>query len=354
MIKNKLFIILFILLSSFGFVQDSLSVDAKTKEEVVNTVASIMQEKYVFPETGEKMANYIKTRHKKGAYHSYTEVKSFCKELTSDLREISHDKHLYVFYSPEEAYEVKARKKMLPEEEIKKIEAHYYQIEKRKNFGFHKIEILEGNIGYLDLRYFSDTDKSAETIIGAMKFLSNSDVVIIDLRKNGGGSIHPLLISYFFPPEVILLGGSICRDSTLNADNRTLPYVPGRRMPDIDLYILTSSRTFSAAEAFAYTLKHLKRAVVIGENTKGGAHPVDVLIVKGDILTQVAICNSYNPITKTNWEGVGVSPDIEVKSENAFPTAHLLAVEKMIEKTTDKKYKKELERLSTKLKKGEF
>jgi len=113
-------------------------------------------------------------------------------------------------------------------------------------------------------------------------------------------------------------------------------------MPDVDLYILTSSRTFSAAEDFAYSLQQLKRAVVVGESTKGGAHPVDVLIVEGSILTQVSIGESINPITKTNWEGVGVQPDFEVPAEKALATAHLLALKGLLSKTTSVTVREEL------------
>ena len=125
----------------------------------------------------------------------------------------------------------------------------------------------------------------------------------------------------------------------------TLPYVPGKRLPNVGLYILTSARTFSAAEDFTYSLQQLKRAKVVGERTKGGAHPIDVLIVKNDILTQVSIGKSINPISKTNWEGVGVQPDVEVPAENAQTTAYLLALRGLLEKSTDEQYSEELKSL---------
>ena len=350
----KIIIILSITLilnSSFGYSQDTLLIDEKAQEEIILEVASIIQEKYVFANVGEKMAKHIIKQFEKGEYQSFIEVGTLCKKVTSDLRDISSDKHVFVFYSPEEALTVRAEKGLLSEDEIKKINEQNFDYNKRENFGFRKVEILDGNVGYLDIRYFTNTDTLEETLNGAMKFLSNSDAIIIDLRDNGGGSLTPLLPSYFLPSKKIYLGACICRDTTRNEYSWTLPNIPGKRLLDVELYILTNSKTFSAAEDFAYTMQSLKRAIVVGEKTKGGAHPVDVLIVKGDILTQIPICESYNPITKSNWEGTGVNPDIAVKSDNALKIAYMKAIEHIIQKTTNMEHYNELELLLQELKK---
>jgi retinol-binding protein 3 len=348
--KKSLGLNLLLLACTGLFAQEAVLIDAKTKKEVVTKVAQLMKEKYVFADIGEKMAKYIQQQQKKRTYDSYSELKPFCAKLTSDLREISNDKHLFVFYSPEEAYQVKAYNKMLPEEEIKKVKERDYEIDKKGNFGFKKVEILDGNIGYLEIKYCSDTDILEEALNGAMKFLSNSDAIIIDMRDNGGGEMSSLLQSYFLPAKKILLGSANCRDASQNKQSWSMPDIPGKHLLDIELYILTNSKTFSAAEGFTYTMQKLKRAVVVGETTKGGAHPIDVFIVKGDILTQIAICESCNPITKSNWEGTGVKPDIEAKSEDALHVAQVTALEHILKKTTDPEYKDEIKLLLTKLK----
>ena len=338
-----------VVISNQGVIaQGTVKIDVDTKKEVVNKVADFMRDYYVFPGIGEKMGAYIKTKHNNGDYNSYNDVKEFCKRVTADLREICHDKHIFVFYSPEEAREVAARKKLLPAEEIEKMNKMYFEMDRRANFGFNKVEILDGNIGYLDLNYFSASDYACETAVGAMRFLSCSDAIIIDMRSNGGGGgggVGSVLATYFFDVEQVRLSGAYFRSTNTIRQSWTLPYVPGKRMPDIDLYILTSSRTFSAAEDFCYSLKHLKRAVIVGESTKGGAHPVDVMIVKGSILTQISIGNSVNPITNSNWEGVGVKPDVEVPAEKALETAHLLALKNLLKKATDDALKQKLRSL---------
>jgi hypothetical protein len=323
--------VLTIILSTSGQVADSpLALDADARQRIVIKVASIMTEKYVDPETGRAMANRILSRLEQGAYNSLDDVKSFCSTVTSDLRSVSDDRHLFVFYSPEEALEVAARKKLLPPDEIEEIEKQYFEASRKENFGFRKVEILEGNVGYLELRMFPTIEDGAETAAAAMAFLSDTDAMIVDLRNNGGGSdMVSFLSSYFFTSEPVELNGAYFRESGTVRRTWTLPYVPGKRLPEIDLYILTGPQTFSAAEDFTYGLQQLERAVVVGERSKGGAHPIDVLIVEGDILTQVSIGRSVNPITKTNWEGVGVTPDVEVPAREALAVAHRMARESL-------------------------
>ena len=138
-----------------------------------------------------------------------------------------------------------------------------------------------------------------------------------------------------------------CRDTSMNQEFWTISDIPGKRMPEVDLYVLTNNRTFSAAEGLAFSLQKLERAKIVGETTKGGGHPVDILIVKGDVLTQFPICKS----NESNWEGVGIKADIEVASSEALTAAHKIAVERILQKTLDAQYKVELGKVLEKLKK---
>lgn len=332
-----------------GLGQDALGIDERSKEEVVRKVAEIMQERYVFADVGERMARHIRHRLATGAYGSITEVVPFCKRLTSDLREISNDKHLFVFHSPEEAKQVAEMNGLLPASESQEVEEHYAEMEARGNYGVSKVEVLDGNVGYVDLRWFSFSPRVTDKVNALMALLSNTDAMIIDLRQNGGGGGGgggALLASYFLGEhERVPLTGVYWRRTGRIDTTWSLSEVPGKRMPDVDLYVLVSGRTFSAAEAFAYSLQALKRAVVVGERTRGGAHPIDVIIVKGDILTQVSIGNSVNPITGTNWEATGVQPDIGVPADSALHVAHLAALERIIERTPDRQRQQELRSL---------
>lgn len=236
-------------------------------------------------------------------------------------------------------------KGLLPEKEIDSINEKHYALDKRGNFGFEKVEILDGNIGFLSLKYFSGHEDAFNKAVGAMSFLSTADAIIIDLRTNGGGvggGVGTLLSSYFIDSVKAPLSGAYFRSTDEVEQAWTMPYVPGKRLPEVDLYILTSSRTFSAAEDFAYSLKQLRPVTIVGENTKGGAHPIDVFIVKENILVQLSTGNSLNPITQSNWEGVGIKPDIDVPAESALRTAHLKSLENLLKRVGDDERRQEL------------
>lgn len=182
-----------------------------------------------------------------------------------------------------------------------------------------------------------DPKYAGETAVAAMNFLSSTDALIVDLRSNGGGKpeMIQLITSYFFSPEPVHLNSFYDRPTDAYTQTWTLPYVPGLQRPDVDLYLLTSSYTFSAAEEFCYNLKNLERAILIGETTGGGAHPTGSVIVTDKFFVRVPMGRAINPTTDTNWEGVGVTPHIEVSSNQALVTAQIKALENLGESAND-------------------
>ncbi len=278
------------------------------------------------------------------------DFKEFSKILTTDLRKICNDRHLWVSYKLEWLIE-EIKMSRAAGEEKKKLEEKWYNEAKRTNFGFQKVEILEGNIGYLHLKDFGNTKYAGKILAGAMSFLANSDAVIIDLRQNGGGYgwTVQLLASYFFDADSgpVHLEDVYFRPGNSTYHMWTLPSVPGKRLQNKDLYILTSGRTFSAAESFAYIMKSLKRATIIGETTKGGAHPTSDYLLMEDVILTVPTGRSINPVTKTDWEGVGVEPDIKTGKAEALRTAHIKALTKLknLTKNDTEEYEKLIEKL---------
>jgi retinol-binding protein 3 len=301
-----------------------------TKKEINVTIDSIntkLRENYVFPEVADKMAEQLLTNLKGGKYSSLATPSDFARQLTKDLQSVSKDKHLRVVYDPQA---IASERRTTVEERALREEQLIMEM-KRNNFGFLELKILEGNIGYLDIREFRDPLYAGETAIAAMNFFSSADALIIDLRRNGGGSpaMIQLITSYFFTAEPVHLNSFYFRPTNENTQTWTLPYVPGVRRPDIPLYLLTSKETFSAAEEFCYNLKNLKRATLIGETTGGGAHPTGSVIVSDKFFVRIPKGRAINPITKTNWEGTGVTPDIAVSADKALETALGKALEKL-------------------------
>ncbi|QHT65900.1 S41 family peptidase [Rhodocytophaga rosea] len=334
-LKSVIFSVCFFMLLFLNEKVQAQEVEPKLNlQEMSLTIDSInnkLQENYIFPEVADKMVQGLNNNLTKGRYKSLVNPSEFARQLTTDLQSISHDKHLRIVYDPRV---IAAEKNAVTKEDRKVLEGEWMMEMKRSNFGFQEIKILEGNIAYLDLREFIDTKYAGETAVAAMNFVSNADALIIDLRNNGGGSpsMIQLLTSYFFSAEPVHLNNFYFRPTNETTQTWTLPYVPGLRRPDMDLYVLTSNKTFSAAEEFSYNLKNLKRATLIGEKTGGGAHPTGSVIATNKFFVRVPKGRAINPITHTNWEGTGVSPHIEVSSDQAMKTAHARALENLKKK----------------------
>lgn len=309
------------------------------KEITVDSISNKLMGFYIFPEVAKEMSDLIRKNLKKGKYNSINNPNDFAYQLTEDLLSISHDKHIHVDYNPEG---IKAQNEVFTTEDSLNYLNRYINDIKRANFGFKELKILDGNIGYLDLRSFSNVEYAGPTAVSAMNFLSNSDAIIIDLRMNGGGSpaMIQLITSYLFDSNPVHLNNFYWRPYNQTTQTWTLPYVQGTRSPNTPVYVLTSNRTFSAAEEFSYNLKNLKRATLIGETTGGGAHPGGPVNATDKFSINIPSGRAINPITNTNWEGIGVTPHLEVPSNQALEVAQIKALETLIEESKNDEIKK--------------
>jgi hypothetical protein len=319
------------------FSQDvkDMALDSAMRQAIVEEISRLLNDNYIFPETAKKMEEQIRMRFKNGYYDKLNGAREFAQAVSQDITAVAKDKHLGFAYAPVQAAEIK-RQRSQNENEAKAARDRELAADKRDNFGFRKVERLPGNVGYLDFRFFGSADQAGPTAIAAMNFLAYCDAVIIDLRQNGGGDPSQIqLISTYFFTEPVHLNDFYTRAQDRTENYWTLPYVPGPKPVNADLYILTSSRTFSGAEEFSYNMKNLKRATLIGETSGGGAHPTDAMIVQDKFILRVPIARAINPITKTNWEGTGVTPDIQAPAAQAFDRAYTMALEKLAAKATD-------------------
>ena len=305
----------------------NFKIDAATRTRVIDGTITQLNEFYVFPETAKKMGEAVEARQKKGEYDSITDGDAFAKVLTDNFQEVSHDKHLRVNFSPAPMPE---RPDGPPNADER---ARYRKDMERMNCGFDKVEILSGNVGYLKFRFFADPEVCGPTAVAAMNFLANVDAIIFDLRENGGGDPKMIaFISTYLFSEPTHLNDLWERKGDATHQYWTLPYVPGKRLDGKPAYVLTSKQPFSGAEEFSYNLKNLKRATIIGETTGGGAHPVSGHRIDDHFMIGVPFARAINPISKTNWEGTGVEPDVKVPAADAPATAQRLAAEKLVSK----------------------
>jgi retinol-binding protein 3 len=195
------------------------------------------------------------------------------------------------------------------------------------NYGLPRAEVLPGNVGYLDVRRFQPPDQAGDTIAAAIAYLANCDAVIVDLRNCRGGSAHvmPMFAGYFLGRPTSLY------DMVFRGDGSTerfwsAAWLPGKRLAEVPMYILTSAYTFSGAEALAYRFKVLKRATIVGETTGGGANAGGILDVAPFFRVWMPMGRPIDRTTGTNWEGTGVEPDVTTSAREALAAAHAEAI----------------------------
>jgi len=316
-------------------------IDANEQKLVIDSVAKIMKERYVFPDKGEEIGDLVRKNLKEGKYNDIEDPQQFAMKLTNDLRIVNNDKHISVLYAPEMIAMVKKAKE---DGNNKKLEEYEKRMNEYNNFEFKEVKILPGNVGCLKFNQFIDASIAGPTAISAMNFLSNTDALIIDLTDNGGGSpsLIQLITSYFFK-DTEHLNSFYIREGEKTKQFWTLPYVPGKKMTETDIYILTSMYTFSGAEEFTYNLKNMERATIVGKTTGGGAHPVSRYIMNENFIVHVPFGKAVNPITKTNWEGTGIKPHVEAERSKAKETAYLMALEKLSEKEKNERIKQNID-----------
>jgi len=305
-----------------GVVLENVRMDAAERKKVINEVDVDLKEYYVEAATAQQMVDALQSHASKGDYDAISDGDVFAARLTSDLQDVSHDRHLRVDFNP---FKIPPRSEPTPEDEAR----FHHQME-HDNCAFDKVEILANNIGYVKFDGFMDASFCGPTVVAAMGFVAHTDAMIFDLRENGGGqpAMVTLIASYLFDKPTHLID-IYNRKEDSTAQNWTLSYLPGARLTKQPVFVLTSKRTFSGAEEFAFDLKNQKRATIVGETTGGGAHPVAGHPVADYFMIGVPFAKSLDPLTKTNWEGTGVEPDVKVPAADALASAEKLAAEKI-------------------------
>ena len=303
-------------------VLDEIQLDAEVRRQTIDLIIADLNQSYLFPLAAQKMAEGLRAHERKGDYNDITDGDTFAALLTTHLVGLSRDKHLGVFYQPYKFYKEPPPLTLDQLTEDRKAIA--------RDCGFRNLDILANNVGYMKVDFFADPMACGRTAAAAMSFLANTDAVIFDLRDNSGGDprMVALMCSYFFEHPVHL------NDFYDRAENSTTEYwtpryVPGVRLGQKPAYVLTSAHTFSGAEEFAYDLKNLKRVMIVGERTGGGAHVVSPRQISDHFVMYVPHARTISPVTKADWEETGVMPDVAVSANEALATAERMAAERI-------------------------
>ena len=309
----------------------SLAAEQLSGREIVTKALELLRANYVFPEQAGQAATAIEARLEAGEYDDLDEI-TLTERLTRDLQEITGDRHLRVVFGGGPG---PRRQRIGEPEEPKDHEARRLAMRRMgrlDNFGIRLVERLDGNVGYLDVRRVAVPANAGPAIGAAMELVAGTYALIIDLRHNGGGAPEGVVFwcSYLLDERPTHLNDIFHADTGETRQFWALPYVPGTRYLDRPVFVLTSGRTFSGGEDFAYTLQALGRATVVGETTGGGAHPTRGFPISAAVHIGIPFARSVNPVTGTNWQGTGVVPDVPADAERAYDVAYARALEKVL------------------------
>lgn len=325
---------------------------ATVRRSVVSTLADRLTRHYVDADTGAMIAKHMRDRLAAGAYDTISSPGRFAEALTVDLRAVNGDRHLNVTYNPGNPGQRPGPEgiRMMgpptrgpggpggppPNAAI---------AARRTNFSLGRVDILPGNVGYMDIRGFAGSPEVVDAIRSALEYLHNTDAVIFDLRRNGGGSPFSvnMIISHFTTADTIPSLTVKNRSGHETFTRYTLASVPGPRRPTVPLYVLTSGATASAGEDFTFVLKNMKRATIVGGTTAGAGHNNAILDLGDGFNASVSFTRVMDPRTGAEWERVGVTPDVPVDPVRALDVAHALALERIAASQTDARWRRLLD-----------
>ena len=290
-----------------------------------DSVAKAIEDNFYDAARGKSIAGDLRAAAAKGDFDAYGDNRELAAALTQRLKPL--DAHFNVQWSPPTAKDSKNESDRRPPRAPPA--AHGTQ------HGIRRVEILPGNIGYIDMRQFAHFEfgkpdqPARQAIDAALQLIVGTDAVIVDLRANGGGS--PAMVGYLtsaFTPKGADIYNTFHRREGTDSEAPD-EWFPSPRL-QVPLYVLESARTGSAAEAFAYTVKNAKRATIVGEASAGAANPGGEVDAGNGFSVFVSSGTPISPITGKNWEGEGVIPDVAVASSQALETARRLALEKIV------------------------
>jgi hypothetical protein len=297
------------------------TLSADTVRSTVTEVADIVAREYMDGTVAIRLADALRRRLGAGQYSDLPTPDALAKQLTRDLAAESQDKHLAVTLLRGSSPTASASTRISTRDENVR----------RANGGVRRVDILPGNVGYLNLVSFWRPEEAREPIGAAMRLLERADALIIDMRENTGGSpgTVALLMGHLFDAGGLAMFDIVSRSGEVES-YATPASVPAERRPRRPTFVLTSSRTFSAGEGLAFVLQEHRRAEVIGERTAGAANPGRPYPVGSMFEVTVPNGKVRSAISGGNWEGRGVTPDVAVAAADALRTAHIRALKRLI------------------------
>lgn len=320
----------------------------EVRRAVVDSLAAYVARFYAVAEDGRRIADGIQRRQREGAYDGLTHPLHLAETLSADLKKIGQDRHLTVspripgppLYPMGTEVLPKLDPAAPPSGSPQAVAAA-----RRRNFDIGRVEVLPGNVGYLEMRGFPGFKEANEAIVAALRLLEHTDALILDVREHSGGSGYTtnFLVSHFTGSEPLHTIDMTIRAANQLQKTYTMAEVPGPRRPEVPLYVLTSRGTVSGGEAVAFVLKNLGRATIVGETTAGAGRGVRSFDLGQGLAALISVSTVKDPRSGAEWERVGVTPDLAVPPRAALAVAHAHALEKLAAGTSNPGLRRELE-----------
>lgn len=320
--------------------QKDMTIDESVRKEAIDRAVVLLDTDYVFPDQGTAIGTRLKERLAIGEFDRMTSAEDFAQALTDALQADSRDKHLGVRYFEKDVPQRADENEPTPEEKADELaqDTHF-------NFGISGFSRLKGNIGLIDLKHFGRPEKTAGRIAALMALAADTGGLIIDLRQCEGGDPDTVMqfASYLFDHRTHL-NDIYFRDENRTEERWTDDHVAGPKYGEARrIYLLTGADTFSGCEDFAYAMKYSGRATLVGATTGGGAHAGSPHRLGAHFMMFVPSGRPINPVTHTDWEGVGVVPDVKVSEKSALDVAQVTLLKDLIARETDQDWKRRLQ-----------
>ena len=310
--------------------------NAAVRRAVLDALVRQIRARYVFPDSVPRIAALLTSRRRAGAYDTAATPAAFGALVTRDLG--AFDRHFDLRFDTERERALLAAgadtSAVLPELDPT---PDSLAAMRRDNFAFRSAQLLPGNVGYVRVDFFHDLRFAHAPAAAAIEFLANSDAMIVDVRGTPGGygSMVEFLTSSFLGADSVEMLTSYDRERGTTVRGWSNPAAVSRHLPDLDLYLLTSERTGSAAEALVFGLQMVKRATVVGERTAGAAHAGGWVPLGKGFVVFISNARGFDPRTGKNWEGTGIQPDLAVPAARALEAAHAEAVRRLAARESD-------------------
>lgn len=328
----------------------SKPINAAEQTAVITSLGQQLKSQYVFPDVAAKTAAALLAKAAHGDYSDANTTTAFATALSKDLKSIGNDKHLRVKFEPDFSPPPQNDDKGA----IAKQMAQMRSAMARESYGISRVQLLPGDVSYIDLRGFGPSEIVGAAFDAAMSLVAGTDALVLDLRQNGGepDGVAYLLSHFFAEGDARHLNDIYNRPDNTTHQYWTIPPAMPRFTGPI--YVLTSHDTFSGGEECAYDLQTQKRATLVGETTGGGANPGDYISIGHGFIAFVPGARAINPITKTNWEHVGVKPDVAVPADSAMKVAYVSILNDLLKKSKDPDEQAGLENILARVQSGKF